>query len=52
VGGAPGVPNERTSLAWQHTVLTLVASAAIMVRLTWKATSVHWPPPRFAAPSR
>lgn len=27
--------NERTALAWQRTALSLLASAAIMARLTW-----------------
>lgn len=33
----PGVPNERTALAWQRTALSLVATAAVMARLTWSA---------------
>ena len=34
-GGDTGVSNERTALAWQRTALSIVASAAIMARLTW-----------------
>jgi uncharacterized membrane protein YidH (DUF202 family) len=33
--GDPGVANERTSLAWQRTALSLVAATAVMARLTW-----------------
>lgn len=34
-GGDTGVSNERTALAWQRTALSILASAAIMARLTW-----------------
>lgn len=34
-GSDVGVANERTALAWQRTALSLLAGAAIMIRLTW-----------------
>lgn len=34
-GGDLGVSNERTALAWQRTALSILAGAAIMIRLTW-----------------
>jgi uncharacterized membrane protein YidH (DUF202 family) len=35
VRGDEGLANERTSLAWQRTALSLLAGAAIIVRLRW-----------------
>jgi len=32
---APGTANERTSLAWQRTTLSLIGAAAVVVRMTW-----------------
>lgn len=36
----PGVSNERTALAWQRTGLSILASAAIVARLTWSELGV------------
>jgi uncharacterized membrane protein YidH (DUF202 family) len=33
--GDVGFSNERTALAWHRTALSLLASAAVMARLTW-----------------
>ena len=35
-----GVANERTSLAWQRTALSLIAGAAIMTRFTQEGASL------------
>ncbi len=36
--GRPGMPNERTALAWQRTALAVLGGSALMARLTLRSS--------------